>query len=83
MWSGSLLTGRDRRPETEPPMVVRYVGIDLLLTTSPLYDPLVTAPDVGGAKVALVARLENDTASSGLGFINVDFTKRELRRFEL
>ena len=41
-------------------LVARYVGIDLLFTTSPLYDPLVTAPDVGGSKVAHVAMLEDD-----------------------
>jgi hypothetical protein len=62
--------------------VARYVGIDLLFTTSPLYDPLVTAPDVGGTKVAHVAMLEDDAASSGLEFIDVNFMRRELRQFE-
>ena len=52
--------------------VARYVGIDLLFTTSPLYDPLVTAPDVGGSKVAHVAMLEDDPASSGLDFIDAN-----------
>lgn len=63
-------------------MVARYVGIDLLFTTSPLYDPLVTAPDVGGSKVAHIAMLEDDAGSSGLSFVNAAFTKRELRRFQ-
>ena len=63
-------------------MVARYVGIDLLFTTSPLYDPLVTAPDVGGSKVAHVAMLEDDPGSSGLRFINTAFARRELRSFE-
>jgi hypothetical protein len=63
-------------------MIARYVGIDLLFTTSPLYDPLVTAPDVGGSKVAHIAMLEDDAGSSGLSFVNAAFTKRELRRFE-
>ena len=62
--------------------VARFAGIDLLFTTSPLYDPLVTSPDVGGAKVAHVAMLEDDLASNGLNFIDADFTKRELRRFQ-
>ena len=63
-------------------LVARYVGIDLLFTTSPLYDPLVTAPDVGGSKVAHVAMLEDDPASSGPQFIDTAFMRRELRRFE-
>ena len=62
--------------------VARFVGIDLLFTTSPLYDPLVTSPDVGGAKVAHVAMLEDDPASNGLNFIDADFTRRELRSFQ-
>ncbi len=62
--------------------VTRFVGIDLLFTTSPLYDPLVTAPDVGGAKVAHVAMLEDDPASRGMKWIDAEFTKRELRRFQ-
>jgi hypothetical protein len=63
-------------------LVARYVGIDLLFTASPLYDPLITAPDVGGAKVAHIAMLEDDPLSRGLDFIDTEFTKRELRRFE-
>ncbi|MCM3879326.1 MAG: hypothetical protein ND807_04375 [Vicinamibacterales bacterium] len=63
-------------------LVTRYVGIDLLFTTSPLYDPLVTAPDVGGSKVVHVGMLEDDPASNGRTFIDTEFTKRELRRFE-
>ena len=63
-------------------LVTRFVGIDLLFTTSPLYDPLVTAPDVGGAKVAHVAMLEDDPDSRGLKWFDADFTRRELRRFQ-
>jgi hypothetical protein len=63
-------------------MVARYVGIDLLFTTSPLYDPLVTAPDIGGSKVAHIAMLEDDAASSGLSFMNTSFAKREWVRFQ-
>jgi hypothetical protein len=62
--------------------VTRFVGIDLLFTTSPLYDPLVTSPDVGGAKVAHVAMLEDDPDSRGLKWFDAEFTKRELRRFQ-
>jgi hypothetical protein len=62
--------------------VARYVGIDLLFTTSPLYDPLVTAPGLDGAKVAHVAMLEDDAGSSGLDFINTRFAKREFTSFQ-
>jgi hypothetical protein len=62
--------------------VARYVGIDLLFTSSPLYDPLVTAPDVDGAKVAHVAVLEDDPASNGLDFFTANFARRQLRTFQ-
>ena len=62
--------------------VTRFVGVDLLFTTSPLYDPLVTAPDTGGAKVAHVAMLEDDADSRGLKWIDAAFTRRELQRFQ-
>jgi len=67
---------------TDLALVTRYVGINLLFTTSPLYDPLVTAPDAGGAKVAHIAMLEDDPASRGLDFVNRSFTQTELRRFQ-
>ncbi len=63
-------------------LVARFVGIDLLFTTSPLYDPLVTAPGAGGARVAHVAMLQEDAASNGLTYFNADFMKRELRKFQ-
>ena len=49
-------------------LVTRFVGIDLLFTTSPLYDPLVTSPDVGGAKIAHVSMLEDDSNEQRPGF---------------
>jgi hypothetical protein len=63
-------------------LVARYVGIDLLFTSSPLYDPLITAPDIGGSKVVHIAMLEDDPASQGTQFIDTEFAKREWRRFE-
>jgi hypothetical protein len=62
--------------------VVRFVAINLLFTTSPLYDPLVTAPDPFGAKVAHVAMLEDDVTASGLDFFNREFARRQLRLFQ-
>lgn len=67
---------------TDLGLVARFVGIDLLFTTSPLYDPLVTAPDPGGSKVVHIAMQEDDPASNGLQYIDKEFTRRELRRFE-
>ncbi len=63
-------------------LVARFVGIDLLFTTSPLYDPLATAPEAGGGKVAHVAMLQEDAASNGLNYFNADFMKREMRKFQ-
>jgi hypothetical protein len=63
-------------------LLTRYVGIDLLFTTSPLYDPLVTAPAPAGAKVTHVAMLEDDPNSNGLDWINKDFARERFRRFE-
>jgi hypothetical protein len=63
-------------------LVTRYVGIDLLFTTSPLYDPLVTAPGLYGKKVVHVNMLEDDPASLGADWINMQFVKAELSKFE-
>lgn len=63
-------------------LVARFVGIDLLFTTSPLYDPLATAPEVGGGKVAHVAMQQEDAASDGPNYFNAAFMKRELRKFQ-
>jgi len=67
---------------TDLGMVVRFVGINLLFTTSPLYDPLVTAPDIGGDKVVHVNMFEDDPASSGLDWINTDYVHSEYASFQ-
>jgi hypothetical protein len=59
-------------------LVTRFVAIDLLFTTSPLYDPLATAPDVGGDKVVHVVVLEDDPKSLGTDWINAEFVQSEL-----
>lgn len=59
-------------------MVTRFVAINLLFTTSPLYDPLATAPDVGGDKVVHVVVFEDDPKSLGTDSINTDFIRSEL-----
>jgi len=63
-------------------LVARFVGIDLLFTTSPLYDPLVTAPDTGGGKVVHISMQEDDPASIGADFVDPRRTRLELRRFQ-
>src|SRR5581483_6062660 len=62
--------------------VARFVAIDLLFTTSPLYDPLVTSPGNGGAKVVSINMFEGDPKSKGTDFIDTGLTRRELQRFE-
>ena len=59
-------------------MVTRFIAINLLFTTSPLYDPLATAPDVGGDKVVHVVLFEDDPKSLGTDWINADFIRSEL-----
>jgi len=54
-------------------LLTRYVAINLLFTTSPLYDPLVTAPGPGGRKVADLTMFEDDPASTGADSINPAF----------
>ncbi len=62
--------------------VARFVGIDLLFTTSPLYDPLNTAPGAGGGKVAHVAMLQENPTGNGLSYFNADFMKRQMATFQ-
>jgi hypothetical protein len=59
--------------------VTRYVGINLLFTSSPLYDPLATAPGVGGKRVVHINMFEDDPASTGTDWIDTDLVKS---RFE-
>jgi hypothetical protein len=63
-------------------LVTRYVGINLLFTSSPLYDPLVTAPGRIGEKVAHIEMFEDDPGDSGLNWITTDHIKKQLRRFQ-
>jgi hypothetical protein len=62
--------------------VTRYVAINLLFTTSPLYDPLVTAPGVGGNKVIHVNMMEDDPASLGTDWIDTNFVKSRYQTFQ-
>lgn len=63
-------------------LVTRFVGIDLLFTTSPLYDPMVTAPQVGGDKVLHVNMMEDDPASLGTDWIDLAYVYDEMHHFQ-
>jgi hypothetical protein len=62
--------------------LARFVAIDLLFTTSPLYDPLLTAPEPGGRKVAHVTMLEDDVGTSGLDWFRRQVVERAWRAFQ-
>jgi hypothetical protein len=63
-------------------LLTRYVAIDLLFAPSPLFDPLVTAPGALGRKIADVTMFEDDTASSGVDFIDTGFARESWERFQ-
>ena len=63
-------------------LLTRYVAINLLFTSSPLYDPLITAPGPFGRKVADVSMFEDDPASQGSNFIDLGFAREQWRRFQ-
>ena len=63
-------------------LVTRFVGINLLFTTSPLYDPLVTAPNVKGRKIVHINMFEDDPASLGTDWIDANHIQNELSSFE-
>jgi hypothetical protein len=65
-------------------VVTRFVAINLLFTSSPLYDPMGTAPGAGGGKVAHVAMLEDDgdAGRSGLEYLDTAFMRARLRELQ-
>ncbi len=62
--------------------VARFVGINLLFTTSPLYDPFASMPDVGGEKILHINMFEDDPASQGTDWIDLDFAYDKLSAFQ-
>ncbi|MDX6552699.1 MAG: hypothetical protein QOH74_1187, partial [Gaiellales bacterium] len=62
--------------------VVRYIAVDMLFTTSPLYDPMVTAPGRNGAKVIDVNLFEDAPGSSGLPWIRAGAALAEWKSFQ-
>lgn len=63
-------------------LVTRFVAINLLFTASPLYDPLVTAPDVGGDKILHINMFEDNPRSLGADLIDTDYIQSELSAFQ-
>lgn len=62
--------------------VARWVTIDLLFTTSPLYDPLVSEPYPGKGKKVFVNMLQDDPKSNGLDWIDKEYVQKSLSMFE-
>jgi hypothetical protein len=65
-------------------ILARFVAINLLFTPSPLYDPLITAPDPLGRKIAHVSMLEDDPdpGQKGAGFFDPAFARAKLHTFQ-
>jgi hypothetical protein len=63
-------------------LMARYVGINLLFTTSPLYDPLVAAPGPGGDRIVHIEMFEDDRNSSGLDWISTAITEDTFSLFQ-
>lgn len=83
IWEYSADGYRDRASlSSDLGLVARFVGINLLFTTSPLYDPLVTAPGLNGDKVQNIQMFEDDPDSSGPQWIDLTYAKKTLRSFE-
>jgi hypothetical protein len=59
--------------------LVRYVAINLLFTTSPIYDPLVTTPGRDGRKVLSINILQQDPTVDGTDFLDTSYVRRALR----
>ena len=67
---------------TDLGLVTRFIGIDLLFTPSPLYDPLASAPEVNGSKIAHINMMEDDPASQGTDWINTGLALQRWSEFE-
>ena len=67
---------------TDLGLVTRFVGINLLFTASPLYDPLATAPGAGGDRVVHINMFEDDPGSVGTDFINPAVVGAEFESFQ-
>jgi hypothetical protein len=62
--------------------VVRYIALNLLFTSSPLYDPLVTAPAAGGKTKVVVNLFDDDPAVSGADWVQTSSSRSEWAQLE-
>jgi hypothetical protein len=62
-------------------LVTRFVGINLLFTPSPLYDPLATAPGVGGNRIIHIVVFEDDPKSRGTDWINASAIQSQFETY--
>lgn len=65
-------------------LVTRFVAINLMFTTSPLYDPLASSPGPDGHKVAHAEIFEVDGGRRAVGtdYYSTDFAAAELSSFQ-
>ncbi len=63
-------------------LVTRYVGVNLLFTTSPLYDPLVAAPGPDGQRVAHIELFNLHRLSNAADWIDMDMIQAEYESFQ-
>ncbi len=62
--------------------VARFVAINLLFTSSPLYDPMIAAPGAGGQRVVHINMFEDDPNSLGTDWINSAEVQAQLSDFQ-
>jgi hypothetical protein len=63
-------------------LITRFVGINLLFTSSPLYDPLATAPGAGGKRVVHINMFEDDPDSTGTDWIDSAVVQAQFESFQ-
>jgi len=63
-------------------LLTRFVAINLLFTTSPLYDPLNAAPERLGRRVVDTTILEDDPASQGIDYFDREFAHGRWKDFQ-
>jgi hypothetical protein len=73
---------RPGRLSSDLGLITRFVGINLLFTTSPLYDPLVAAPGPGGDRILDMTMFEDDPGSQGTDWINRAYARMRMAEFQ-
>jgi hypothetical protein len=63
-------------------LLTRFVAINLLFTTSPLYDPLIAAPQTLGRRVVDTTILEDDPGSWGIDWFDREFAQARWKEFQ-